>query len=468
LAALFRLCYTIAAIDRENFSVTSPTAKPLTAAPATPLHGQVRVPGDKSISHRALILGALAVGETRITGLLEGQDVLNTAAALRACGAGIDRQADGTWLIHGLGVGGLHEPAHVLDMGNSGTAARLLMGVLASHPFASFLDGDVSLNSRPMNRVADPLRQMGAQVITRSEGRMPLAIVGTNSLLPIRYVSPVPSAQVKSAVLLAGLNAPGETTVVEARPTRDHTENMLRHFGAMVRVEDGGEGRAVTVAGQPELTGRDLTVPGDPSSAAFPVIAALTTPGSNITVENVGLNPLRAGLFETLRDMGAAIEILNPRDLGGEPVADLRVRAGPLKGVTVPPERAPAMIDEYPVLAVAAACAEGVTVMRGAKELRVKESDRVAATARGLEANGVRVEEHEDGLTVHGTGGQISGGGTVATHHDHRIGMSFLVLGCAAKAAVTVDDGAMIDTSFPGFADLMNGLGAGIAAGKTP
>lgn len=439
--------------------------RPFTARPATSLSGRTRPPGDKSISHRALIFGALAVGETTVDGLLEGDDVLRTAAALRQLGAGIDRRADGGWRVVGLGVGGLHEPADVLDMGNSGTGARLMMGAVAAHPFTTFFTGDASLRGRPMGRIIEPLRHMGADALSRRGDRLPLAIIGRDDLLPFAYELPVASAQVKSAVLLAGLNTRGETSVIEPAPTRDHTENLLRHFGARVQVEphDGG-GRRIVLTGQPELTGRAVTVPGDPSSAAFPAVAALITAGSDITLETVGVNPLRDGLFRVLRDMGADIALENQRESGGEPVADLRVRASALRGITVDQALAPAMIDEYPVLAVAAAFADGPTVLRGIGELRVKESDRIAATVAGLTANGVRVDEHDDGMTVHGNGKAPAGGGRVAVHHDHRIAMAFLTLGCGAKAPVTVDDGRMIDTSFPGFADLMNGLGGDIAA----
>jgi len=440
--------------------------KPLVSCPAGPLKGAVQVPGDKSISHRALILGALSIGETTVQGLLEGDDVLATAGALRALGAGVERDRDGTWRIRGLGVGGLHEPATVLDLGNAGTGARLLMGVVASHDFVSFFTGDASLCRRPMARVAEPLERIGARFVAREGTRMPLAVIGTGAPLPIEYRLPVASAQVKSAVLLAGLNAPGETSVIEPEPTRDHTENMLRHFGAAVRVEALAEGgRKVTLVGQPELTATAIRVPGDPSSAAFAAVAAAIRPGAEVRIENVGINPLRTGLFATLQEMGAAIDFANRRDAGGEPVADLVVRGGRLKGIAVPPERAPSMIDEYPVLCVAAALAEGTTVMRGIQELRVKESDRIGAMAAGLAAAGIAVEELPDGLVVHGSGGAApAGGNRIATHMDHRIAMSFLMLGLAAAAPVGIDDGRMIDTSFPGFVGLMNGLGARIAA----
>ncbi len=432
---------------------------PLRAPAAGPLGGRLRPPGDKSISHRALILGALALGETRVEGLLEGDDVLRTAAALRALGADIARAADGAYLVQGLGVGGLQEPAAVLDLGNSGTGVRLLMGAVASHPFASFFTGDVSLCRRPMARVTAPLQQIGAAVVARSGGRLPLVVQGAARPLPIAYRPDVASAQVKSAILLAGLNAPGVTRVEEPAPTRDHTENLLRHFGAEVAVEDlAGGGQMIHLTGQPELKARAVTVPGDPSSAAFAAVAALIVPGSEIVIENVGMNPRRAGLFETLREMGGAVAIENRRVVGGEPVADLRVRASRLKGIEVPPERAPAMIDEYPILAVAAAMAEGPTTMRGVRELRVKESDRIAAIAAGLEAQGVAVETYPDGLRVAGRG-RVAGGGTVATEMDHRIAMSFLILGLAAERPVTIDDSRMIDTSFPGFAAAMAALG---------
>ncbi|MFC7333957.1 3-phosphoshikimate 1-carboxyvinyltransferase [Rhodocista pekingensis] len=439
--------------------------RPLLSRRSGALSGTVTVPGDKSISHRALMFGALSLGETRIEGLLEGDDVLRTAAALRALGAEAERLPDGTWVTRGRGVGGLAEPAQVLDMGNSGTAARLLMGLLATHPFTSVMTGDASLTKRPMARVTKPLETMGARFVLRSGGRLPGAVIGTDRPVPIAYRLPVASAQVKSAILLAGLNAPGRTTVIEPEPTRDHTERMLRHFGIEVTVEEAGDGAlAATVTGQGELTARDLRVPADPSSAAFPVVAALIRPGSALSLPGVGTNPRRTGLFETLREMGADIAYANPREEGGEPVADLLVRASGLRGVEVPPERAPSMIDEYPVLCIAAACAEGPTVMRGIGELRVKESDRLAMMADGLAACGVTVEAGEDWMVVHGRGRPPAGGATVATAMDHRIAMSFLVLGMATEQPVRVDDGAFIDTSFPGFVALMNGLGADIAA----
>jgi 3-phosphoshikimate 1-carboxyvinyltransferase len=430
------------------------------------LAGRVRAPGDKSISHRALMFGALSVGETTIEGLLEGEDILSTAAALRQLGVAADRLGDGAWRVRGVGVGGLREPPDVLDMGNSGTSARLLSGLLASHTFTSFMTGDASLRRRPMLRVIEPLSRMGARFVARDGGRLPMAITGAADMLPITYRLPVASAQVKSAVLLAGLNTPGETTVIEPEPTRDHTERMLAGFGANFRVETLDDGaRAVTIVGQPELMGsHHIVVPGDPSSAAFAVVAAAIRPGSEVLVENVGINPTRAGLYTTLRDMGAALAFENERVMGGEPVADIRVKGSGLRGVDVPPQRAPSMIDEYPVLAVAAACAEGTTRLLGVAELRAKESDRLASVAAGLQANGVRFEIGADFLHVEGRGGAVPGGGLVATHLDHRIAMAFLVLGVAAKAPVAVDDGAPIATSFPSFVGLMNGLGAKIAA----
>jgi 3-phosphoshikimate 1-carboxyvinyltransferase len=411
------------------------------------------------------MLGALAVGESVVTGLLEGDDVLRTAACMRALGAEVERRADGSWRLFGRGVGGLMEPADILDMGNSGTGARLLMGLVASHPFTCFFTGDGSLRSRPMRRISDPLGRMGARFISRDGGRLPLAVVGTERPTPITYETPVASAQVKSAILLAGLNTPGETTVIEREATRDHTELMLRNFGATVRVEPAeGGGTAITVVGFPELTGRSVMVPADPSSAAFPAVAALLVEGSEIRLTGVGTNPLRTGLYKTLLEMGADITFENKRDQAGEPVADLVVRASRLKGVDVPAGRAPSMIDEYPILAVAAAFAEGTTHMRGLGELRVKESDRLAAMARGLAACGVAIEETQDTLIVHGTGRAPAGGATIATHFDHRIAMSFLVMGMASARPVTVDDAEAIDTSFPGFEALMHGLGGKIGA----
>ncbi len=434
----------------------------ISAKAAAPLNGTIAIPGDKSISHRALMFGALAIGETRITGLLTGEDVLRTAAAMRALGADVTRDPDGIWRVAGRGIGGLTEPADVLDMGNSGTAARLLCGILATHPLFAVMTGDASLRGRPMRRVIDPLSATGAQFSAREGGRLPLAIQGARDALPLDYRVPVPSAQVKSAVLLAGLNAPGITRVEEPEATRDHTENMLRHFGATVSVEVSGSGRIIELQGQPELRAADVVVPGDPSSAAFPLVAALLVPGSTVTIPAVGLNPLRTGLFLCLEEMGANILILNRRTEGGEPVGDLHVTAGPLRAVDVPAERAPSMIDEYPILAVAAACATGTTRLRGLKELRVKESDRLAATAALLSGNGVRIEIEGDDMIIHGTGVPPAGGGLVATHMDHRIAMSAIVLGLVTDAPVTADDAGFIDTSFPGFVELMNAIGAAI------
>ena len=429
------------------------------------LSGDVTVPGDKSISHRALMFGAAAVGETVISGLLEGEDVIRTAAAMRALGADVVRGDGGVWRVWGRGVGGLSEPLNVLDMGNSGTAARLLIGLVATHPFTSFFTGDASLVGRPMGRVMTPLIQMGAQFVSHSGDRLPLSVTGPASALPIVYPSPVASAQVKSAILLAGLNTAGETTVIEPQPTRDHTELMLRHFGAQVgSVPERGGRLAVTLVGQPELTGRRVVVPADVSSAAFPMVAALLVPGSDITLRNVGVNPLRDGIIRTLKEMGASIDFTPRAEEAGEPVADLRVRASALKGVDVPAERAPSMIDEYLIFAVAAAAAEGKTRMAGLAELRVKESDRLGAIVTGLAAVGVKVEEEGDSLVIHGRGGAIPGGALIATKLDHRVAMSFLVLGAVSKEPVSIDDGGPIETSFPGFAALMNGLGTDIGA----
>jgi 3-phosphoshikimate 1-carboxyvinyltransferase len=436
---------------------------PLTARRVGPLKGRVRVPGDKSISHRALILGALTVGKCSISGLLEGQDVLNTAKAVLALGASVERRGEGEWDIHGVGVGGFAEPSRPLDFGNSGTGCRLMLGAVAGCPITAIFDGDASLRRRPMQRVLEPLQRIGARMQRVAEGRLPVTLTGAGDPLPIIFEPPVPSAQVKSAVLLAGLSAPGQTVVVEPEVTRDHTEKMLAHFGADVRVEpEGNRGSRVTLAGQPELVPAPIVVPADPSSAAFPLVAALITPGSDIILDGVMMNPLRAGLFTTLGEMGALIERLDTRDEGGEEVADLHVRSGPLRGVDVPASRAPAMIDEYPILAVAASFAEGETRMRGLKELRVKESDRLAATAAMLRTNGVEAEIEGDDLIVHGRG-RAPGGGQVKTHMDHRIAMSGLMIGLASERPVQVDDAAFIATSFPGFVQLMRGLGADLA-----
>ncbi|MGR3758269.1 MAG: 3-phosphoshikimate 1-carboxyvinyltransferase [Tranquillimonas sp.] len=436
--------------------------QPKSARPAGPLRGEAHVPGDKSISHRALILGALAVGETRITGLLEGQDVLDTARAMRAFGAEVSDLGGGAWSVHGVGTGGFAEPEDVIDCGNSGTGARLIMGAMATTGIAATFTGDASLRSRPMGRVTEPLSQFGTRAFGRQGGRLPMTILGAADPVPVRYTVPVPSAQVKSAVLLAGLNAPGRTVVIEREATRDHTERMLAGFGADLTVEDGPDGRVIALTGQPELRPQAIAVPRDPSSAAFPVCAALVVPGSDVLVPNIGLNPTRAGLFQTLQEMGADLVFENPRDEGGEPVADLRARfSDDLRGIEVPPERAPSMIDEYPILSVVAACAEGRTIMRGVRELRVKESDRIDAMARGLELCGVTVEEDEDTLIVHGLGaGGVPGGAVCAARLDHRIAMSFLILGMAARSPVGVDDAGPIATSFPVFEPLMTALGA--------
>ncbi len=437
-------------------------AQPMTARKSGPLKGTAAVPGDKSISHRALIFGAMAVGETKITGLLEGQDVLDTAKAMRAFGAEVTQHGPGAWSVHGVGVGGFREPADVIDCGNSGTGVRLIMGTMATTAMTATFTGDASLRKRPMGRVTDPLALFGARAYGRQGGRLPMTIVGAANPVPVRYALPVASAQVKSAVLLAGLNAPGETVVIEREPTRDHSERMLVGFGAELNVEHGPEGHVITLKGRPELRPQTVAVPRDPSSAAFPVCAALIVEGSDILVPGVSQNLTRNGLYLTLVEMGAEIEFLDPREEGGEPVADLRVRfSGSMKGIEVPPERAPSMIDEYPILSVVAAFAEGPTVMRGVKELRVKESDRIDAMARGLEACGVRIEEDEDTLIVHGMGaGGMPGGATAKTHLDHRIAMSFLVAGMAAQKPVSVDDASPIVTSFPIFETLMIGLGA--------
>ena len=441
------------------------TPMPLSAPPSGPLSGRIRVPGDKSISHRSLMFGAVALGETTIEGLLEADDVLGTGAAMRALGATVTRLGEGAWRVAGLGVGGLLEPESVLDFGNAGTGSRLTMGLVGGHAIAATFVGDASLSRRPMGRVLNPLREMGVEVIARAGDRLPLSIKGPKTPMPITYRLPMASAQVKSAVLLAGLNTPGVTTVIEPVATRDHTERMLEGFGASLSVEIGSAGeRIIRLEGRPDLRAQHVVVPGDPSSAAFAVVAGLIVPGSDVTVENVLLNPLRTGLFQTLIEMGADLTIENERLSGGERIGDVHVRASKLKGVVVPPERAPSMIDEYPILAIAAAFAEGPTVMEGLDELRVKESDRLAAVARGLEANRIACLEGETSLVVEGRQAGVEiGGGTVATHLDHRIAMAFLVLGLAADTAVSVDDVGMIATSFPSFRSLMEGLGARFA-----
>jgi 3-phosphoshikimate 1-carboxyvinyltransferase len=440
------------------------TLSPLTARSAGALKGRARVPGDKSISHRALIFGALTVGETRISGLLEGEDVINTANAMRALGAKGERIGDGAWRVHGVGVGGFRPPDGVLDFGNSATGCRLVMGAVAGCPISATFDGDASLRRRPMKRILDPLELIGAHVASMTDGaRLPITLAGARDPIPIVYRTPVPSAQIKSAVLLAGLAAPGETTVIEAEASRDHTERLLKHFGAEVSVEaEGMQGRKITLRGEPELAPAAVVVPADPSSAAFPMVAASIVPGSEVTLTDVMTNPLRTGLIVTLREMGADIEALELRSAGGEEVADLHVRASPLRGVEVPAARAPSMIDEYPVLAVAASFAQGTTVMRGLKELRVKESDRLSAVADGLRANGVDVEIESGDLMVHGKD-QAAGGGLVATQMDHRIAMAFLIMGLASEKPVRVDDVGIIATSFPDFASLMRALGADLS-----
>jgi 3-phosphoshikimate 1-carboxyvinyltransferase len=434
---------------------------PLEARASGPLTGIARVPGDKSISHRALILGALSVGETRVSGLLEGEDVINTAKSMRALGAKVERTGQFAWTVHGVGVAGFARPAAPLDFGNSGTGCRLVMGAVAGCPITAVFDGDASLRSRPMRRVLDPLALMGARVTTGGEGgRLPLTLEGARNPVPIVYKTPVASAQIKSAVLLAGLAAPGVTTVIEQEASRDHTELMLRHFGAEIVSEpEGRHGRRISLTGQPELNGAVVVVPADPSSAAFPIVAALVVEGSDIVLPDVMTNPLRTGLFTTLREMGASIEESDRRGDAGEPMAQLRVRGSKLRGVEVPPERAPSMIDEYLVLAVAASFAEGTTIMRGLQELRVKESDRLEATAAMLRVNGVKIEISGDDLIVEGSG-HVPGGGLVATHMDHRIAMSALVMGLAADKPVKVDDTAFIATSFPDFVPMMRALGA--------
>ncbi len=432
--------------------------RPLTAQRSGPLHGRVRPPGDKSISHRAFLFGLLTRGVTRIEGLLEGEDVLRTGEACRALGAVTERHAKGSWTVSGPGLGALLSPRHTLDFGNAGTGARLMMGVVGGHPITAMFDGDASLRKRPMRRILDPLRLMGAQVIDEGEGgRCPITLRGTDEPSPILYRSPVASAQIKSAILLAGLNSRGVTTVIEQEASRDHTEKMLAHFGAQVHVEVEGEGRRVSLVGRPELRPNPVIVPADPSSAAFPIVAALITPGSDVVVEGVMMNPLRTGLITTLLEMGADIVALDRRVEGGEEVADLRVRASDLIGVDVPAARAPSMIDEYPILAVAASFAKGVTRMTGLHELRVKESDRLAAVSAGLTAAGVKHEIVGDDLHVEG--GEVAGGGEVVTNLDHRIAMSFLVLGCSSRKSMRVDDAETIATSFPNFQALMSGLG---------
>jgi 3-phosphoshikimate 1-carboxyvinyltransferase len=444
--------------------VNTANSTPLTARRGGPLQGRARVPGDKSISHRALILSALTVGKSTIAGLLEGEDVLHTAAAMRALGARVERTGEHAWSIHGVGVAGFAQTSGPLDFGNSGTGVRLVIGAAAGSPVTTTFIGDASLSGRPMRRVLDPLEKMGARVIEAAgDGRLPLTIQGAVDPVSIVYEPPVSSAQLKSAVLLAGLAAPGETTVIEAEATRDHTEKLMKHFGAKLSIKSHGEhGRRITLRGQPELEPANVVVPADPSSAAFPMVAALLVPGSELFLESVMTNPLRTGLLTTLREMGATIEAVATRDDGGEEVADFRVTASRLKGIDVPAGRAPSMIDEYPILAVAAAFAEGTTRMRGLKELRVKESDRLEATAAMLRTNGVTVEIEGDDLLVHGKG-NVAGGGEVATHMDHRIAMAALMIGLASENPVRIDDSTFIATSFPDFVELMRALGADLS-----
>lgn len=440
----------------------SPPAAAVRAAPGGPLKGCLRPPGDKSISHRAFILGLLAVGRTEIEGLLEGEDVLHTGEACRALGARIERHGAGAWRVEGVGLGALLEPRGTLDFGNAGTGTRLMMGVVGGHGITAEFDGDASLRKRPMRRVLDPLTLMGAEVLAQGEGgRCPILLQGTPEPLPIEYRTAVASAQIKSAVLLAGLNSPGRTVLIEPQASRDHTEKMLAHFGAVVASEPfGPEGRKISLEGRPDLRPARIVVPADPSSAAFPLVAALIVPGSDLVIEGMMMNPLRIGLLQTLLEMGARIDVLDRRAEGGESVADLRVRGSDLRGVDVPAERAPSMIDEYPILAVAAAFASGETRMRGLSELRVKESDRLAAIAAGLAAAGVESAIEGDDLIVAGRGGHVPGGGVAATHLDHRIAMSFLCLGLAAERGMAIDDAAMIATSFPAFQASLASLGA--------
>ncbi len=435
---------------------------PLVSRKASGLKGRIRVPGDKSMSHRALMFGAVAIGETTVTGLLEAEDVVNTAKAMTALGAKAERGADGVWRIQGVGVGGLRSPEKPLDFGNSGTGVRLAMGLMATTPLTATCVGDASLSKRPMGRVTVPLSQFGTRFETAEGNRLPLTLHGAKNPVPVTYTLPVASAQVKSAVLLAGLNTPGITTVIEPTPTRDHTERMLKGFGARISVEEKPDGRHIHLEGQHELKAQVLDVPGDPSSAAFPMVAALITEGSDIVIENIMLNPTRTGLITTLIEMGGDITIENRRLAGGEEVGDLHVRSSQLRGIRVPPERAPSMIDEYPILGVAASFAEGTTRMEGLEELRVKESDRLAAVEAGLQANGVSTQSGRDWLEVQGGG--APGGGKVTTHMDHRIAMSFLVMGLASRIYTSIDDSRFIATSFPDFTGLMNGMGARIGA----
>ena len=449
---------------KQAMTQTQKTPQPLVSRSSGPLKGQVTPPGDKSISHRAIMFGGIAEGRTRVRGLLEGEDVLATVAALTAVGAKIAKEGE-EWVIDGVGLQNLKESASVLDMGNSGTSARLLIGLLGARPFMSVFTGDASLCKRPMGRVIAPLEQMGLRFMSRAGGKLPLSVMGPAEVKPITYRLPVASAQVKSAVLLAGLSAKGVTTVIEPVPTRDPTERMLRHFGASIKVEKAEDGAdLIKLEGRPTLVGKDITVPADISSAAFPMVAALLREGSEVRLMNVGINERRAGILHSLIEMGASITLENKREVSGEPVADLLVRGSALKGITTPETRVPSMVDEFPVLAMAAACADGVSRFCGLGELRVKESDRLTLVADGLAKCGVRVEIEGDDLIIHGTGKPPIGGATIATSLDHRIAMSFLVLGLAAQEPITIDDGSVIATSFPNFVPMMNGIGAGIGA----
>ncbi len=433
----------------------------LTSSKSKMISGEITVPGDKSVSHRALILASQTVGRCHISGLLEGEDVLNTAKALQLLGVAVKKSGD-IWIVDGVGAGGLSQPDNVLDMGNSGTGVRLLMGLVAPYNFPTKFTGDESLQKRPMGRVTAPLSRMGAEFSAEEGNRLPIEILGNSDMVPIRYELPVASAQVKSAILLAALNIPGKTTVIEREKTRDHTELMLKYLGAEIVVNDSDNGREITITGQPELSARDINVPADPSSAAFPIVAALITPDSQLTVSNVCINPLRTGLYETLREMGARLKFSNIREEAGEQIADIKAAYSQLHGINVPAERVPSMIDEYPILSVAAAFAEGETIMQGLGELRVKESDRLAAISSGLTVCGVKHYTTDDSLTVQGEDGKVKGGGTVKTHMDHRIAMSFLIMGCASENPVTIDDASMINTSFPGFTDLMQEVGSSV------
>ena len=425
-----------------------------------PLSGTAIIPGDKSISHRSLILGALSIGCTEIEGLLEGEDVLDTAEAMRSFGAHVVKNDNGNWYVDGVGVGGFAEPKKIIDCGNSGTGVRLILGAMATSPITATFSGDSSLTKRPMGRVINPLKQFGTQFYGRSGARLPLTSVGAKDPTPICFSMPIASAQVKSAILLAGLNAPGQTVVVEKELTRDHTERMLKGFGATIDIQDSKDGRRIVLDGYPELKSQLISVPRDPSSAAFPICTALITEGSDVLVPNIALNPTRAGLFKTLEEMGANIEYINRKSEGGEPVADLRVRFSALRGVEVPPDRAASMIDEYPILSVVASFAEGKTTMLGVKELRVKESDRIDAMARGLTDSGVNVEQEDDTLSVYGKGPLgVPGGADCVTFLDHRVAMSFLCLGLATKNPITIDDYSPVTTSFPNFKDLITNLG---------